>query len=155
GAMLASTAVGLDEGGLAASLSLALGGDAEGMRRLVAGLMPIVQARVTRGLWRHQRRTGARRDPGQETDDLVQEVFAALFAGGAKTLRAWDPSRGLSLANFVGLVAEHEVSARLRNGRRSPWREEPMLEEELVGAAGVGHALDLDLISRDLLITLF
>src|SRR5262249_2994729 len=112
GAMLASTAVGLDEGGLAASLSLALGGDAEGMRRLVAGLMPIVQARVTRGLWRHQRRTGARRDPGQETDDLVQEVFAALFAGGAKTLRAWDPSRGLSLANFVGLVAEHEVSAR-------------------------------------------
>ena len=83
--------------------------------------MPVVQARVARTLVR--RRAGSGRDVRQEVEDLAQEVFAALFSEGGKVLRAWDASRGLSLASFCGLVAEREAASILRSGRRSPWAE--------------------------------
>lgn len=62
---------------------------------------------------------------------MTQEVFVALFENGGKVLRSWEPGRGMSLANFVGLVAERQVAAILRSGRRSPWTEDPTLGEEL------------------------
>ena len=108
----------------------AMSGDREALRKLTLALLPVVQARVARALSR--RRGDARgRDVRQEIADLVQEVFAAVFAQRAKVLKAWDPERGLSLANFVGLVAEREVASILRSGRRSPWTEDPTLVEEL------------------------
>ena len=56
---------------------------------------------------------------------MLQEVLASMFENDARVLRAWKPELGLSLENFVGLVAEREVSSILRSGKRSPWKEEP------------------------------
>jgi DNA-directed RNA polymerase specialized sigma24 family protein len=130
------------------SLERALAADPAAVRALIADLLPIVQARVLRGLARHGR--GRSRDPRQELEDLTQEVFAALFADRARVLRSWDPARGLSLANFVGLVAERQVGAILRTGRRSPWTEDPTLEGELEELAGSGGLPDAALHSREL-----
>jgi len=62
---------------------------------------------------------------------MTQDVFVALFDDSGKVLRSWEPGRGLSLANFIGLVAERQVTAILRSGRRSPWTEDPTLAEEM------------------------
>ena len=106
----------------------ALAGDPAAVRWLVALLSPVIQARVVRALLR--RATGGR-STRQEVEDMVQEVFVALFEDHGKVLRSWDPGRGMSLANFVGLVAERQVASNLRSGRRSPWTEDPTLGEEL------------------------
>jgi RNA polymerase sigma-70 factor (ECF subfamily) len=86
----------------------------------------------------------------QEVEDLTQEVFAALFAENGKALRAWDPSRGLSLMNFVGYVAERQVASIMRTARRSPWTEDPTLSEELDGPADMPDQ-ELRLSSRQAL----
>jgi RNA polymerase sigma-70 factor (ECF subfamily) len=105
-------------------LACALAGGRGETEALVDALVPVVQARVARALLRQSGRARGR-DVRQEVADMTQEVFAALFADGARALRAWDAARGLSLKNFVGLLAEHEVAAILRSGRRSPWWEDP------------------------------
>ncbi len=107
----------------------ALSGDAVAGRRLVVAVLPVVQARVARVLVK--RRAASGRDVRQEIEDLAQEVFAALFENGGRVLRAWDPARGLSLANFCGLVAEREAASILRSGRRSPWAADPTEAEDL------------------------
>jgi RNA polymerase sigma-70 factor (ECF subfamily) len=116
----------LDERAL---LDQALAGDAAAMRRLVGVLVPVVQARVARTLVR--RRGGSGRDARQEVEDLAQDVFIALFADGGKVLRAWDATRGLSLASFCGLIAEREAASILRSGRRSPWTDAATELDEL------------------------
>jgi len=113
----------------------ALAGDRSALRQFVDALTPIIQARVVRGLAR--RRTAAgNRDPRQEVEDMTQDVFGALFANGGRVLRAWDSERGLSLANFVGLVADRHVASMLRSGRRSPWTDTPIELDEMEEAAG-------------------
>lgn len=111
----------------------ALSGDASATRKLVVLVMPIVQARIARMLVR--RRTRGGRDVRQEVEDLAQEVFAALFENSGRVLRAWDPSRGLGLPSFCGLIAEREAASILRSGRRSPWSADPteadVLEKDL------------------------
>jgi len=113
---------------MAALLRRALAGERSAVRALIDALAPVVQARVARILLR---RRAPQRDIRQETEDLVQEVLLVLFADSARALRQWDPARGMSLANFVGLVAEREVISILRSKRRSPWTEEPVLDAEL------------------------
>jgi DNA-directed RNA polymerase specialized sigma24 family protein len=98
--------------------------DPKAMRQFVRQAKVVVEARVARTLLRVGRRQG-QRDPRQEIADIAQEVFLHLFENGGAVLRAWDPARGLSLANFVGLVAERDAIAILRSGRRSPWTEDP------------------------------
>jgi RNA polymerase sigma-70 factor (ECF subfamily) len=39
-------------------------------------------------------------------------------------LRNWDAELGLSLANYVGLIAERRTISALRSGKSNPWREE-------------------------------
>lgn len=109
----------------------ALAGDQTALTRLVAGLTPVVQARVARTLLCRRARLGGGRDIRQEVEDLSQDVFLALFSSDARVLRAWDSERGLSLENFVGLVAERQVVSFLRSGRRNPWREDPTAAEDL------------------------
>lgn len=106
----------------------ALAGDPAAVHWLVAHLSPVIQARVARALLR---RAAGGRSTRQEVEDMTQEVFVALFDDHGKVLRSWEPERGLSLANFTGLVAERQVAAILRSGRRSPWAEDPTLSEEL------------------------
>lgn len=118
----------------------ALGGDAQATALFVRTMLPIVQARVARVLTRRRGRSG--RDARQEVEDLAQEVFASLFEREGRVLRAWDPARGLSLANFCGLVAEREAASILRSGRRSPWADDPTEADDL--AADVGTTGDFE-----------
>jgi RNA polymerase sigma-70 factor (ECF subfamily) len=101
----------------------AIARDRRAIDALVAMLAPVVHVRVARTLERSASRCG-RRDLRQDVEDLVQEVFSALFANGGRVLQAWDPERGASLINFVGLVAEHHVASILRSSRRQPWGRE-------------------------------
>ncbi|MEZ4472066.1 MAG: sigma-70 family RNA polymerase sigma factor [bacterium] len=108
----------------------ALAGELSAVRRLVAALTPVIQARVARILMRC--RAGARgREIRQEVEDLSQEVFVALLENDGRVLRSWDPDRGMSLQNFAGLVAERQAISILRSGRRSPWTEDPTLSTDL------------------------
>jgi len=95
----------------------ALGGERAAIEELVRELSPVVQARVATALWRRGRASR------QELEDMTQEVLMDLFTGGV--LARWEPERGLSLASFVGLVAQRLVFSLLRSRRRSPFTQEP------------------------------
>lgn len=111
----------------------ALAGDAAAVDALVRRLGPVIQARVARSLLRWRTGSAAGRDLRQEVEDQVQEIFLVLFADGGKVLRGWEPERGLSLENFVGLVAERRTASLMASGRRSPWKENPTETQELDG----------------------
>lgn len=108
-----------------------LAGDRAAARVLVAELYPVVKARVAGVLWRMRR--SADRNVQQEVEDMTQDVFRALFEGGARMLRAWDPARGLALPGFVGMLGERHAVAVLRTDRRNPWTEEPTVDAALDG----------------------
>jgi RNA polymerase sigma-70 factor (ECF subfamily) len=98
----------------------AIAREPDAVRSLVMVLRPTIEARVVRGLIRSTR---SGRSARQEVEDLVQEVFLALFDNDARALRAWDPARA-PLGAFVTVVAEHEVASIMRSGRRRPYRDE-------------------------------
>ena len=126
----------------------ALAGDQTALTRLVAGLTPVVQARVARTLLARRSHLGSGRDVRQEVEDLSQEVFLSLFSRSAHILRSWQAERGLSLENFVGLVAERQVVSFLRSGRRNPWKEDPTSAEDLDTMAP-GHGPEEVAASRE------
>ena len=135
-------------------VSGALAGNAAAVRALVDLASPIVHARVARALMRSAAGRKQGRDLRQEIEDFTQEIFAALFADDGRALRAWDPDRGLSLVNFVGMIAEHQVATILRSGRRSPWTEEPMVSEEIDGPTGSAEGAEERVYSREVLVKL-
>jgi DNA-directed RNA polymerase specialized sigma24 family protein len=137
-----------DFGGL---VRRALAGDVRALRSLVDTLTPVVQARVARALLRGSARRGQGRDLRQHVEDFTQEVFVSLFDDDARALRSWDHARGLSLVNFVGLMAEHQVASILRSGKRSPWTEEPTACATIDRVAGVADELHGSVCSRELL----
>jgi len=124
----------MDSEDTASLLRRALDGDQTALTELVALLTPVIQARVARTLLARQALLAGRRDVRQEVEDLSQEVFLALFERDGHDLRSWQPERGLSLPNFVGLVAKRTVLSILRSGRRNPWKEELSLEDHEVDA---------------------
>ena len=124
----------------------------EAARELVLQLYPVVQARVVRVMARAGRLDGRGRPP--QIDDFVQETFAHLFEDGGRALRAWDPARGLSLPNFVGLLTERLVVSILRSGRRSPFTEDPLLDEKLHAQMGSDDSVEVGVVGRDLLAAL-
>lgn len=115
-----------------ALVARALARDGDALAALVARLTPVVQARVARRLLRRGVELG--RSVRQEVEDLSQEVFLSLFADDGRVLASWEAGRGLSLDNFVGLVAERQAVSILRTGKRNPWKEDPTLTAELDGA---------------------
>jgi hypothetical protein len=125
----------------------ALSGDPEAISALVMGFTPVVQARAVRALVRR----GRGRDARQELEDMTQEVLCLLFRDDARILRAWDPARGLSLLNFIGLVAEREAARILSSDRRSPWALEPTEEGALERAAGTTEGLEPLVASRQII----
>jgi DNA-directed RNA polymerase specialized sigma24 family protein len=134
-------------------LNQAVAGDARSIRTLVDWLTPVIQARAARGLLKRRGTSG--RDIRQEVEDLTQEVFVALFDSDGRALRAWDPERGMTLPNFIGLIAEREVSSILRSGRKSPWTESPTEIEDLVGEIGETEVAEQGFVSRETLATVF
>jgi RNA polymerase sigma-70 factor (ECF subfamily) len=132
-------------------LRRALAGDREATRGLVELLSPVVHARVARALLRSGRGRQQGRDLRQDIEDFVQEVFAAVLADRGRLLRAWDPARGLSLPNFLGLLTEHQVSSILRSGRRSPWSEEATEQDAIELRAGASESPHSRVASREVL----
>ena len=108
-------------------LAAALSGDPIATRELVDTLLPVVQCRVARVL---RQRAPGNRDLRQEMQDLVQDVFARLFANRAQVLRQWDPERGANLRTFVSLVTHREVISKMRTAKRNPFTEEPTARSE-------------------------
>jgi RNA polymerase sigma-70 factor (ECF subfamily) len=129
----------------------ALAGDRGALRPLVDVLVPVVQARVARAMVRSAVAHKQGRDLRQDMADFMQEVFVALFADRAKALRSWDPTRGCSLRNFVGLLADHQMASRLRSSKRNPWTEEPTACNDLDRAVGSVEPTDARIHSRELL----
>ncbi len=111
------------------SLAAALAGDGKALGELIGYITPVIQVRAARVLLRNP--ASHERNVRQEVEDLVQEILLALFRDGGKALRGWDPNKGLSFKNFVGLVAERQVASILRSGKRSPWKEDPRPQEDL------------------------
>ncbi|HVR64953.1 MAG TPA: hypothetical protein VMU50_23815, partial [Polyangia bacterium] len=132
----------LDENDL---LRRALARDPPAVRALVDRLSPTIERRVAAALWR----SASTRDVRQELADMTQQVFLSLFADEGKALRAWDPARGLSLEKFVGMLAQHQVASILRNGRTSPWRDDPTEADEIDRLVGSAAGLDAIIGSRE------
>ncbi len=133
-----------------ARIQRALAGDRAAVRALVDELSPVIQARAVRALMRRQEVAGGR-DGRQEARDLVQHMFMILFADEGRILRQWDPERGTSLANFIGLVAEREIASIMRRRRRNPWGEHPTEAEDLDRMRGASAGPEEAILSRDLL----
>src|SRR5207253_11410064 len=112
------------------------------VRELIAAVAPVVQARVARAALRRRSTREQGRDVREEVRDLSQEIFAALFDDDARALRAWRPTGGLSLANYVGLIVEHQVANIFRSGKRRPWSDAPMVDEDVDAFAGGGAAVE-------------
>src|SRR5687767_9203125 len=125
----------------------ALDGEAAARHALVLRLGPVVQRRVCRPL------ASSRAAPGRgversEVLDLTQQILLLLFDRDSRVLRSWDAGRGLTLANFVGLVAEREAKAILRSGRRSAWAERPSGDDDASVHAVDEHAFEDRVVSR-------
>ena len=131
----------------------ALSGDRIEMDRLIEDLAPVVHLRVAQAVMRRKRQARGR-DMRQDLEDLMQEVFASLFAKEGKSLRQWDPDRGLSFPRFIGFLAEREVGMLMRTGKRNPWTEDPTSSDYLVFLSGFGADGVDRLESRDLLVRL-
>lgn len=127
-------------------LARALGGDPRAGDALVELLLPVIHARVARALVRSPRRAG--RAWRQEVEDRVQEVLVFLFEQDARVLRSWDQARGLSLRNFVGLVADRQMASVLRSGKQSPWTEDPTLSDELEGLAEPAGSPEPEILAK-------
>ncbi len=120
--------------GEAALVRAALSREPGALDRLGALLLPAIQGRVARVLFR--RRALYSGDARARLEDLVQDTFVELFRDGGRVLRAWDPARGLDLTGFAGLVAEQRVYAFLRSLKASA-----RLEDLDDGGADTGAGL--------------
>lgn len=87
-----------------------------GLTSLVEHMTGVLHARVARVRLRYHVSTS---DLRGDVAELVQEVFVALFDSDALTLRNWNPERGLSFENYVGLVAERRAISILRQRYRN------------------------------------
>ena len=111
-------------------LERTLAGDAAAARRLAQHLLPVIQARVARTLLRAAG-IPPRFDVDEAVRDGVQDVLVHLLRDGAKELRRWDPARGASLRNFVGLVAERRTLSALSIRSRNPTTETATADDTL------------------------
>lgn len=123
----------------------AVAGEAAARHALVLRLSPVVQRRVCRPLASSRAGRGVQRS---EVLDLTQQILLLLFDRDSRVLRHWAPERGLSLANFVGLVAEREARAILRSGRRSAWAERPTSDDDVSALAVDEQELEDQVVSR-------
>lgn len=121
----------MDEWDPEEEVRLALAGDEAACTRLVRRLTPVIQSRVTRVLLRWRTGSAAGREVRQEVENLSQDIFLYLFEDDGKVLQSWEPERGLSFFNFIGLVAVRRTVSILRNRKKSPWNDDPTPPEDL------------------------
>lgn len=130
-------------------LPRALAGETSALASLIAAFTPVVQARAARALARRAS-SACGRPVRQELEDMTQEVLCLLFRDDGKILKSWDPARGMSLMNYVGLVAEREVGHILASGRRSPWALDPTDQADLEHAPAAEPSVEARLASGEL-----
>ena len=70
-------------------------------------------------------------DWGQQCEDLLQEAFYDLLKQDAKAVAAWDPAKGRTFKNFLGVYVALRTSERLRK-RSSPHRQPPLAEDDIL-----------------------
>jgi DNA-directed RNA polymerase specialized sigma24 family protein len=122
-------------------------------RQLVSRLTPVVHRRVAQ-VWTA---LAPWRGPAVERNqllDLTQQMLLLLFDNDGRVLARWDANLGLSLENFVGLVAEREVATILRSGRRSAWAETPT-EDDVLALGADEVEPERRLASRDELVRIW
>src|SRR5262245_567748 len=108
-------------------ISRALESERRAVEQLVNFLTPVIRQRAGRVLAR-----GARgRDLQAAIDDVVQLVLISLFADRCRALCSWDAERGMSLVQFVGLIAERQAISIARSQRANPFFEDPTQAETL------------------------
>ncbi len=134
---------------MAALIRRAAEGDRQAMRHLVNALTPCIRTAVASVLARST--TSGRRAARQEVEDVTQSVLLALFADRGRVLQQWDPARKTPLEAFVALLAKNETNSILRSRRRSPWTEDPTLQEDLDQNAVARMGPESETISRDML----
>ena len=80
-----------------------LAGERKATQELERRLSPVICARIRRRL--------SPFEAGEEdrVADLAQSVWVVLFENQADLLRRYDPSRGASLENFVGMITDREI----------------------------------------------
>jgi RNA polymerase sigma-70 factor (ECF subfamily) len=130
-------------------VTLALRGGPRDVERLIRELLPVIHARAARMLMGAA--GGAHRNLREEVEDAAQEVLALLFADDGRVLRAWSPDKGLSLRNFVGLVAQRKVGAILAARKRNPWWEAPMEADAIARALPSDGAIEETLAAKEVL----
>lgn len=125
----------------------ALSGAPLGVEELLRQLTPTIQVRVTRALLRNPF-GGAPRNIREEVEDLTQDVWVALFDRNARMLRRWDPAKGMSLRNFVGIIAQRHAAGSLGTRRHNPWYDEPVAAETIERAMSTVAAPDNRIAAR-------
>lgn len=96
--------------------------------KLVDKLRPFIEGQIRRRMRRHAvTRNHIRRE---DVEDLVQEVFAVLFADNGRALVEHDP-RAMDLSDWVCLIADRLTCSTLRSPRRNPGMLEPVDEKTL------------------------
>lgn len=117
---------------------------------LVRRLTPAIQRSVTRLLYRAG--TEKQGNIPQEVEDLVQEVFVALFAKSGQTLRRWTPTDSGSLEGFIGMVAQRAVITILRSRRQSPFQLRPQAPEDFARKPANGAQPEERVAAKDSLV---
>lgn len=139
------TAGPLCRDGTRETLELSFLGDESAIETLVERLTPVIARRVIRSLVRTGRPATGCRDLIR---DLTQDVFLDIFDNDARILRSWHPERGLSLENFVGLVAERRTLKRL--GRRLYAADGPEPSWEASARPGASPDPEQETVARSL-----
>ena len=98
-------------------------------RELVDAFQPVIRARVCREIGRGRGDTALRHMIHMQ-EDLEQQVFLFLFKDEGKALTDYDPERGLSIENYVGMIAQREASNASRYWRAQSRRSETLWEDE-------------------------
>jgi RNA polymerase sigma factor (sigma-70 family) len=125
-----------------ALVAAALGGDTASLRALLVRLTPIIKLRVRRSL------SGVSGGGTSEIDDCTQDVLLRLFAQHAHALRSWCPDAGLSLDNYVRMIARREVATLLRSRRRTPFEQTLQDPAVMDAERATGEILELTLEAR-------
>jgi RNA polymerase sigma factor (sigma-70 family) len=118
-------------------------GNPRAEKALIERITPILRARATQALTRRGHGRGGRRDVRQEVEDLVQMVFSVLFANHGKLFFEWDPERGKSFDNYVGMIADSRIASTLRT-HHGLWPDEPTEADDLESSAERHSDIPLD-----------
>lgn len=107
----------------------ALSGDPALARRFAESVLDRVHVEVGFTL-----RLLTRTSPGrlaQHRDDLIQTSILYLYESGGKALRSWDPSAGMNLSSYIGLVVRRRVFRIFRYKRNNPSASDTLVPEDI------------------------